>query len=435
MKTLFENITVVTMDDAAPVLKNAYVAVDGSKISYVGTEKPAGEFERTISGTDRILMPGLVNAHTHVPMTPLRGYGGGHDLQTWLNEYIFPAEDRLDPRCIHAGTALGLAELIRNGVTAVEDMYYFCEDMAEEFLAAGVNANLTRGTTCFQNLTDPADYLSCVEMRQLVERFNGANDGQIKVDVSIHGEYTSFLAPNLWDYLGRYAVDNGLGMHVHVSETVSEHEDCLKRHGKTPMQILDDHGVWDCGRSVAAHCVHVSEEDMELMARKNISCAHNPVSNLKLGSGIANVPAMLKKGVNVALGTDGVSSNNNHDLFEEVKLAAILHCGVARDAMAVTPWEALKMATVNGAKALGRKTGAIREGYDADIILLDASAPSFIPCHDVVENVVFAGRGGDVCLTMARGRVLYENGMFLTVDLEKVRYEMEHYVMGHMFPK
>lgn len=434
MKTLFENITTVTMNDGQPVLKNAYVAVDGAKIASVGTVKPEGPFDRVIDGADKVLMPGLINAHTHIPMTPLRGYGGGHDLQTWLNEYIFPAEDHLDSRCIHAATALGLAELIQNGVTAFEDMYYFCNDMAEEVLAAGVNANLTRSVTCFQPIDDPAGFLSCREMRDAVERYHGAGDGLIQMDVSIHGEYTSFQADSLWDYLGQYAVDHKLGMHVHISETKSEHQDCLRRHGVTPLQILDQYGVWDCGRSIAAHCVWVSDEDMDLMARKNITCAHNPVSNLKLGSGVAPVPRMLEKGVNVAIATDGPSSNNNHDLFEELKLTSILHCGVRLDPMAITAWDALKMATVNGAKALGRKTGAIRPGYDADLILLDFSRPHLIPCHDVVENIVYAARGSDVCLTMARGKILYENGVFFTVDLDKIRYEMEHYVLPHMFP-
>lgn len=434
MKTLFTNATVVTMDDERKILKNACVAVDGGKIAAVLEETPEGSFDWVIDCTGKVLMPGLVNAHTHAPMIILRGYGGGHDLQTWLNEYIFPTEEHLDSRVIHAATGLAMAELIQNGCTAIEDMYYFCDDMIEEVLKAGLNANICRGISCFQPLTDPAEFQSCREMRETAERYNGFNDGQIKVDVSIHGEYTSCLAPGLWDYLGRYAADNGLGMHVHISETLSEHQECIARHGKTPIQVFDEHGVWDCGRSVAAHCVWVSDEDMGLMAKKNITCAHNPVSNLKLGSGVARVPELIKAGVNVAIATDGPSSNNNQDLFEELKLASILQCGVQRDAMAVTAMQALEMATVNGAKALGRKTGSIQPGYDADIILLDFTKPGLMPCHDVVENIVYAARGGDVCLTMARGKVLYENGVFFTVDLDKINYEMEHYALPHMFP-
>lgn len=435
MSILFQNVTVVTMNDRREILQNAFVTVEGGKIVSVSAERPEGSFQRVIDGTGKVLMPGLVNAHTHVPMTLLRGYGGGHDLQTWLNDYIFPAEARLDARTIRAGTDLAMAELIAAGVTAVEDMYYFCDDIIESVLAAGLNANICRGITCFEKLEQPEDYLPCRELRETAERYHNYNDGQIRVDVSIHGEYTSFLAPELWRYLGAYAAENGLGMHVHVSETKSEHEECIARHGVTPLQILDRYGVWDCGRSIAAHCVWVTPEDMELMRRKNITCAHNPVSNLKLGSGVAPIPDMIKAGVNVALGTDGVSSNNNQDLFEEIKLAAILHCGVRRDPMAITPMQALEMATVNGAKALGRKTGSVQPGYDADLILVDFTRPSLTPCHDAVENLVYAARGGDVCLTMARGKVLYENGEFYTVDMERVREELEGYALNHMFPK
>jgi 5-methylthioadenosine/S-adenosylhomocysteine deaminase len=433
MNTLFSNVTVVSMDEQRRILRNAFVSVEGHSIQAVSETRPEGSFDREIDGTGKVLMPGLVNAHTHVPMSLLRGYGGGHDLQTWLNDYIFPAEDRLDGRCVRCGTALSAAELIANGVTCLADMYYFLEDMAETILESGLNANLARGTTCFQKLTDVENYQSVVDLRDMVERYHGRNDGQILVDASIHGEYTSYAEPGLWEYLGRYAADHGLGMHVHISETRSEHEECISRHRTTPLRVLDSYGVWECGRSIAAHCVWCSEGDFALMREKNITCVHNPVSNLKLGSGVARVPDMLRSGVNVALGTDGVSSNNHQDLFEEVKLSSILHCGLARDPQAVTALQALEMATVNGGRALGRRCGSVRPGWDADLILLDFTRPGLVPCHDVVENLVYSARGSDVCLTMARGKILYENGTFLTLDMEKIRWEVEHYALPHMF--
>ena len=429
---LFTHADVVTMDPAQPLLRDAFVSVDGPKITFVGTARPFGDYDREIDCTGRVLLPGLINAHTHLPMTLMRGYGGGHDLQDWLNHYIFPAEDRLDSRAVRAGTALALAELIASGCTCVNDMYYFCEDIVEEIVSAGLSANLNRAVTCFDPDVKPEDFSSCVEMRRLVERWHGYGDGQILVDASIHGEYTSFLNPGMWDYLARYAADHGLGMHVHVSETKSEHEECLARHGRTPIQELDRHGVFDV-RAIAAHCVYTTPEDWAIMARKGVTCAHNPVSNLKLGSGVAPIPAMMAAGVNVALGTDGVSSNNSHDMFEEIKLAAILPCGVGRDPLAVTPLQALEMATVNGARALGRHTGMVSPGYAADLILVDFGRPSLIPCHDPVENLVFAARGGDVVMNMARGRVIYENGQFLTLDLERIRREVEDYALPKLF--
>ena len=221
-------------------------------------------------------------------------------------------------------------------------------------------------------------------------------------------------------------------MHVHISETKSEHQECIARHGLTPIQELARHGVFDV-RSVAAHCVWTTPEDWSLMAEKHISVVHNPVSNLKLGSGVADIPGMLAAGLNVALGTDGVSSNNSHDMFEEIKLAAILHKGVTLDPMAVTPVQALEMATVNGAKALGRHTGRVALGYIADLILLDFRRPNLIPCHDTAENLVFAARGSDVVMNMARGRIIYENGQFLTLDLDRIRREVEEYALPKLF--
>ena len=432
MKTLFENVTAVLMDDARTVLKNAYVAVDGSKIASVGTEKPEGEFDQIIDGTGQVLMPGFVNAHTHVPMTPMRGYGGGHNLQDWLYNFIFPAEGKWDDRAIAAATDLGLAEMIASGVTCIADMYSYTGTIAQRVLNAGMSANLSCGGVYFGNPADfsPDTCSDCNNQRRITEEWHKAGDGRILIDASIHAEYTS-SAP-LWTWMANYARDNDLRMHVHVSETTSEHADSLSRHGLTPFQMLDRCGVWDNG-GIAAHCVYTTPEDWELMVKKDVSVIHNPISNLKLGSGVAPVPAMLKAGVNVTLGTDGVSSNNATDLFTDMKLAAILHSGVSCDPMAMESYDALKMATVNGAKALGRNTGRIAPGCDADLILVDFTKPNNYPCHDVVENLVYSTHGADVTVNMCRGQVIYQNGIFLTIDMEQVRHEMDHYVLPLLF--
>ena len=433
MTTLFTNVTALLMDEASTTLRYGYVAVEGSKISYVGPNRPQGDFDQIIDCTGKVMMPGFVNAHTHIPMTLMRGYGGGHDLQSWLNDFIFPAEDKWDDRAIAAATGLGLAEMIASGVTCIADMYMRTRVIARQVLDAGISANLCVGGVYFG---DPAQFSpetcgDCGDMRALFEEWHGAGDGQILADASIHGEYTS-SAP-LWRWMADYAQAHGLGMHVHVSETRKEHDECKARHdGLTPIQILDRYGVWDV-RAIAAHCVYTTPEDWEIMARKGVSCVHNPYSNLKLGSGVAPVPAMSRAGVNVALGTDGVSSHNSVDMFADVKLAAVLHNGVSCDPMAVTARQALGMATVDGARALGRDTGRIEAGRTADLILVDFDAPNLIPCHDEAEDLAFSAHGSNVVMNMARGRVIYQNGAFLTLDLEKIKAEVKRYALPLLF--
>ena len=430
MSILIHNCTAVLTDEAGTVLPNAYVVVEGTKIRSVSTQRPWGSFEEQIDGRGNVLMPGFVNAHSHVPMTAMRGYGDGNNLQDWLHNYIFPVEARWDDRAIRACTDLGLAEMIASGVTTIADMYGHTDAVAQEVAASGISANLCCGGVQFTDTFDPATHHDCVVQRELTEKWHGYNDGQILVDASIHGEYTSHHP--LWQWMADYAREHGLGMHVHISETRTEHAECLARHGKTPIQVLNDYGVWDV-RAIAAHCVWTTEDDWAGMAEKGVACVHNPVSNLKLGSGVAWIPAMKAAGVPIALGTDGVSSNNNQDMFEEMKFAAVLHNGVTRDPLALLPQDVLAMATREGAKALGRQTGRIAPGYVADLILVDFTRPHLTPCHSVMDNLVYAAHGSDVVMNMARGKIIYKDGTFLTLDLEKIQAEVKSYALPRLF--
>ena len=420
------------MDEENTLLDPAYVVVEGERIASVSSTRPQGPFAQEIDCGGNVLMPGLVNAHTHIPMTLMRGYAGGCDLHTWLNDWIFPAEAKLDDRAVRAGADLALAELIAGGVTTIADMYMHTPAIAQAVLAAGISANLSCGGVYFGAPGDfsPAACPDCDHQRQLTEEFHGAGNGQILVDASIHGEYTSNVP--LWQWMADYAQRKGLGMHVHVSETQSEHEGSLTRWGLTPFRILDRYGVWDT-RAIAAHCVWTTEDDWAGMAEKGVACVHNPVSNLKLGSGVAWIPAMKAAGVPIALGTDGVSSNNNPDMFEEMKFAAVLHNGVTRDPLALLPQDVLAMATREGAKALGRQTGRIAPGYVADLILVDFTRPHLTPCHSVMDNLVYAAHGSDVVMNMARGKIIYKDGTFLTLDLEKIQAEVKSYALPRLF--
>ena len=432
MASLIYNVTAVRMDEDHTVLPNAWVLVEGEHIAAVGSG-PAPECREAIDGKGGILLPGLINAHTHVPMTAMRGYGDGHDLHDWLNNYIFPVEARWDDRAVRCCADLGLAEMIASGITCIADMYARTGVIAQQVAQAGLSANLSCGGVQFEEEFDPEKNHDCAVQRALTEEWHGYGGGQIRIDASLHAEYTSHSG--LWDWMARFAADHGLGMHVHLSETEKEHEECKLRHGgQTPAAYLAGLGVFE-GRAIAAHCVWTEPEDWAILAGKKVTAVHNPVSNLKLGSGVAPVVELRKAGVNVALGTDGVSSNNCTDFFGDLKLAAILQNGVRRDPLALTAWDALEMATVNGARALGRKTGRIEAGYMADLILLDGEALNLIPCHDAANNLAYAAHGSNVVMNMARGKVIYRNGEFLTIDIDRVKREVRDYALPLLFQK
>ncbi|MCL2083149.1 MAG: amidohydrolase [Oscillospiraceae bacterium] len=419
MDILFQNVTAVTMDDSCRVLKNAYIGVDGGKISYVGCHCPEGIPDRKISGNGKVLMPGLINSHTHVPMTLLRGYADDCNLQDWLFKYIFPAEEKLTGDMVYWGSQLAILEMLASGTTAFADMYFFCHDIARAVSESGILANISRPLTCFGESYDYKSDCRYRELEELAESWHGYNNGQIMIDSAIHGEYTSI--PSVWEAASEIAERLGLGMHVHISETQSEHQECIARHKMTPAAVLCKYGTFS-SRTIAAHCVWATHEDIDLLARHGVIAVHNPVSNLKLGSGIAPVLEMKSKGVPIALGTDGAGSNNSYDLFEEIKLTALLH---RSESDMIGAFGSLQMACRGGALALGREstTGQISLGYDADLILLDFNTPSLTPCHNTQSHLVYSARGSDVVMTMVGGKVLYENGEFKTIDKEKVLHE------------
>ena len=433
MDTLFSHVSVVTMDARMSVWLDAFVGVTDGKISYLGKKPPEEKPGSIIDGTGMVMMPGLINCHTHLPMALLRGYADDLALQTWLGEYIFPREEHLDARAVKAAALLGVAECLRFGVTSVSDMYYFEDAVAEAVAQSGIKANLSLATTMF--LGDDFDfepYPACREMVALHEKWHGYDSGRIKIDCSIHAEYTSTY--QLWDALAEYAINNRLGMHVHLSETRAEHEECMEKYGLTPAQVLDCHHVFDA-RTIAAHCVHLTEDDMRLLAKRGVSAVHCPVSNLKLASGCADVMGMVRAGMNVCLGTDSAASNNNLDLFEEIKACALMAKGKTGDPTAVGAEAALMMATVCGARAQGREKecGQIAVGMDADLILLDFNQPHLIPCHNLLSNLVYAASGHDVALTMVRGKILYCAGKYPTIDLNAVAQELHDYAIPPAF--
>jgi len=423
-------LAVLTPQGAIP---NADIAVTDGRIAAVGALTDA-QADAVIDASGCVVSPGLINAHTHLPMTLFRGYADDYPLDVWLNDHIFPAEARLDARSVYCGALLGIAEALASGTTSVSDMYYFSDEIAKACAESGIKANLSRSIVATEPGFDIQTDVRAKEARALFERWHGHDDGRIKIDMSIHAEYTSYL--RVWEQVAQLARALGTGIQLHLSETKREHQGCVDKYGLTPAQAFERAGVFEVP-VCCAHCVWLSEQDVDILRRHGASAVHNPVSNLKLASGVMRLPEFLRREVNVALGTDGAASNNSLDLFEEIKLAALLHKERTGDAAAVPAYKAFELATRNGARAQGREgqCGILTPGADADLILINFKNPHLRPCHSAVSNLVYSARGSDVRLTMVKGRTLYKDGQFLTVDIERVFKELSDYALPRLFPK
>ena len=423
MDTLFKNVWVVTVDDDMRVLENASVRVHDGRITYVGTQPQDETAARVIDGHGRkLLMPGFVNGHTHLPMTLFRSSADDLELHTWLNTRIFPMEARLTPGSVQCGAELALCELARAGVTTINDMYTQCRALIPALQKIPLRATLSMG------LFGQADNAQA-QLDDAVafhREYDGALGGLVRIGLGPHAEYTNTEA-----YLRRCADAArrlGCPLHIHVSKTKKEHEECRARHGVTPAQLLERTGFFDGNRAFLAHCVWLEDEDIDLLARTGAAALHNPCSNLKLASGFAPVPKMLRKGVHLALCTDGASSNNTLDLWEEMRICALMHKGYALDATVVPAEQALYMATRGGALALGYEdVGSVAEGFRADLILVDIDRPCYQPMTNLIHHIVYAGNSRDVVLTMVEGRIVCENGVVAGVDPEELRVRVQHY--------
>ncbi|NLY18380.1 MAG: amidohydrolase [Clostridiaceae bacterium] len=418
-----KDITVLTWEQGIKIITNANVKVVGSKITYIGTEDQDDSGTDIIDGKGKVLMPGLVNAHTHIPMTLLRSYADDMAPHTWLYEHIFPVEAKLTPEDVYWGSQLALLEMIAGGTTCFADMYCFIDKIAEATAQSGLRGLLSRGLINGAVLEDYSDDDRLNEAVSVFHEWDGAMDGRIRIALAPHAVYT--CSPQYIKAIRNMAEKLNAYIHVHVDETVKEHNDCLQQYGKTPVKHLYDIGLFDLP-TIAAHCVHVTDKDMDLMKEKNVAFVHNPGSNLKLASGVAPVPDALNKGLNVALGTDGASSNNNLNMWEEMNLASLIHKGSRLDPTAVNAAEAFKMATVNGASALGfSDTGQIKEGFKADMIIIDAQKPYYYPKHKLISNIAYAAQASDVETVFVDGKMLYHRGEYKTLDKEKILFNVE----------
>lgn len=392
------------------LIKDDIIAEIGDNI----TEKA----DKVIDGEGKILMPGLINTHTHLSMTLFRGLADDLSLDTWLNDYIWPVEAHLNGYYCYIGALLGAVELIKSGTTTFSDMYFYMEDVARAVDESGLRAVLSYGMIDFADEEKRrAEIAANVD---LFKNCNNAAEGRIKVFFGPHAPYTA--SKELLDEVRDLASKFNTGIHIHVAETQKEVEDILEQTGKRPFEYLDDIGFLG-PNVVAAHAVWLSGEEIDIIMDREVKISHNPCSNMKLASGISPVANMLSHDICVSIGTDGASSNNNLDLIEEMKTASLLQKVATLDPKVLTSEETVAMATINGARTLGleNEIGSIEVGKKADLILIDTDEANMTPDSSCISsNVVYAAKGSNVDTTICNGKILMENRKLTTLDEEKI---------------
>lgn len=404
---LIENVSI--FDENWEYKEGQWIGIKDDTIDFIGESTPvdAAKYGRVYDGRGKLALPGLFNAHAHAPMTLLRGYAENLPLDRWLNEKCWPFEAKMNGEDNYWATLLACAEMARYGVVSFSDMYYFTPDRASAVSKAGLKANLCEGLIAFED-KPYNQYPICAQNEQYVRDLHGGDNGRILIDYCIHAEYTSnpTVVADIIDILK----ESGLRLHMHLSETQKEVEDCKKRHdGLTPVEYFNSLGAFDLP-CTAAHCVWLTDNDLDILQEKNVFIANNPVSNMKLGSGFARIPEMVRRKMNVCVGSDGMASNNNHNLFGDLYVMGLIYKGYNLDPSALHPKELLTAATVTGALSQGRNNcGKLAQGYKADICLMDISGPEWTPMLNPIYNVIFAGDGSNVVLTLCDGEIVYEN--------------------------
>ena len=415
---LVSNGIVLTLDNKNSQIKNGSVAIKKDKIVAVGDadEFAAWEVSKIIDASDCIIMPGLVNTHTHAAMVAFRGLADDLPLMTWLNDYIFPAESKLDEEKVYRATLHACSEMIMSGTTCFCDMYLFEDAVARAAKRAGMRAVVGEVLYDFPSPNYGPIEQGFAYSEILIEKWK--NDPLIKIALEPHSPY--LCSPDLLKKSFLIAKAHDLRLVIHVSETESEVKNIKEKYGLTPIGHLADLGIL-APNLLTCHCVVLTDEDILLLRQFDVKVAHNPESNMKLASGIAPIPRLLQEGICVGLGTDGCASNNNLDLFQEMDTAAKLHKVNTFDPTVLDSTTALRMCTIEAARALGLEkiTGSLEVGKKADIILLDTKKPHLTPMYNPASHLVYAARGSDVKTTIINGEVVMEDGSLLSLDLEK----------------
>lgn len=420
--TIIHSVTIVTMDNSNELFKG-YVVIQDHLFNKVSKGDPAPEeiteADHVINGKGKWLMPGLINTHGHIGSSLLRGAGDDMPLMSWLKQVMWPNEARFDKDTVLVAAELAMMEMIKSGTTTFLDMYHLhMDEVAELVIDRGVRATLCRGMIGLCSEEEQEKKLK--ESVQLFEQYHGESNGKVSIALSPHAPYT--CPPPFLKKIAETAEKHGMMIHTHVSETRGEVEQHLKDYGKRPIVHMKELGLFN-QPCLIAHGVHVNEQELNILKDFQVAVSHNPISNLKLGSGIAPIPDMRSRGITVALGTDSTASNNNLDLFEEMRMAALIHKGTREDPAATNSLETLEMATVKGAEALRLpQLGKINVGYKADFIMIDPNVAHLTPWEEsrVQSHLIYSTKGSDVTDAYIDGEPVYKNGQLISFDEEKI---------------
>ncbi len=422
MRTLIRDTTAITLDQQDRILQRADVAIDGDTILAVGQAPASFHPDQVVDGRHRVAMPGFFNAHCHAAMTLERGWAEDLPFDRWLNEKIWVAESALEEEDIYWGAALACCEMIRAGIVAFADHYFWMPQVGRAVEESGMKAHLAWcqfGTGADQEVGG----VTLEDIKRFVRAWHGAADGRIHCAMGPHSPY--MCPPDFLRQVAETAQDLGVGIHIHLSESQEQVDNALETHGRTPVAHLDALGILDVP-TIAAHCIVVSDDDVRTLARKGVHVAHTPKTYLKLAMGVAPLPAFLETDVHVALGTDGPASNNDLNLLEVLRITGLHHKNALGKPEALPRTALLRLATRAGARALGfEQSGVLAPGRAADLILLDTSAPHWYPRHNMAAGVVYAAHPSDVTHVFVDGQMILQDGDLLTLDEERIRYEAE----------
>ncbi len=422
--------TILTLDHDNTIIENGAVAVVDDTIAEIGPEERLREkypgAER-LTAEKGLVMPGLINVHTHAAMSCLRGIADDLPLMTWLQEYIFPVETSLTGEIVYQATRLSALEMIRSGTTTFCDMYLFAKDVARATAESGMRAWLGEGMFDFPSPNYGRPDAGIVYVDELFELYR--DHSLINITTDPHSTYT--CSPELLEQIKKQAERNQALFVIHLSETADEVENIRKQYGNSPVNHLESLGLLD-SQVVAAHCVVLTEKEINLLARRNVKVAHCPESNMKLASGVAPIPALLAAGITVGLGTDGCASNNDVDMFGEMDTAAKLQKVHLLDPTVMNAAQTLDLATMGGARLLGadKIIGSLEPGKKADMIVLEFNQPHLTPLYNIPSHLVYGARGADVVHSVINGRIVMRNRDIVTLDEEAIMSGMNRIAGG-----